>query len=105
MAKSSKPKILNLKQKLDEKLEEYGKAIANDEVKAYIIFLVQKSKKNKEELSAALEAFFQDETDDFVGWLCKSSYSQDKIIRCRFFPNCTEEKCTYYHPTEIVEYK
>lgn len=97
-----RPKPLNIQQKLDEKLEEYGEAIANKDVKSYILHLVLKSKKKKPELLNALEVFFQEETDAFVSWLC--TLSTEKLAKCRFFPNCLEENCAFFHPTEIVDF-
>ena len=104
MAKSGKSKAFSLKQRLSEKLEEYGEAIANNDVQNYILFLVLKQKKSKEDLLEDLKVFFKDQTDEFVLWLCNSSNNQEKIIKCRFFPNCRAEDCTYYHPTKKVEY-
>jgi hypothetical protein len=103
MSKTAKPKPLNLKHKLAEKLEEYGEELSNQDVTEYILLLVVKCKKQKEELLQDLKEFFEDKTDEFVCWLCTSAYTKDKVIRCKFFPKCSESNCPYYHPTEIVE--
>ena len=102
---ANKPKRLNLKFKLSEKLEEYGEQIANEDVSEYILLLVLRCKKQKEELLEDLKVFFQDKTDEFVCWLCSSAYNSEKLIRCKFFPNCNDSNCSFYHPTQIVEFK
>lgn len=91
--------------KLSEKLEEYGEAIANQDVSDYILLLVLKMKKSKEELAQDLEVFFEEQTDEFITWLVSCSKpNNQKVVRCKFFPMCKDSNCTFFHPTVKVEF-
>ena len=94
--------VADAKQKLNEKLGEYGDEINNEDVFNYIYFLVYQRKKTKEDLLNDLNIFFQDKTQDFVYWTSSSRYHQEKPVKCRFFPNCTNSNCVYFHPTQKV---
>lgn len=101
---SAKGYPLEIKQKLLSKLEEYGEEINNEDVFNYILFLVYRRKKSKEELQKDLKVFFEDGTQEFISWACTSRYNQDKPKKCKFFPDCNNANCSYFHPTIKVHF-
>ncbi|OMJ74216.1 hypothetical protein SteCoe_1758 [Stentor coeruleus] len=102
MANSSQTKSLAFKNKLRVKLEEYGEVYANQDIIKYIYLLVITRKKGKDELLQDLEEFFEEQTEDFVSWVF--TQKEEKNIRCRFFPHCTNPNCPFVHPTEKCAY-
>ena len=98
----AKPISSETKQKLSQKLEEYGDEINNKDVFNYILFLVYKRKKSKDDLQKDLKVFFEDQTQDFISWACTSRNTYEKPKRCKFFPDCNNSNCTYFHPTMKV---
>ncbi|CAG9314170.1 unnamed protein product [Blepharisma stoltei] len=90
-----------LRDKISEKLEEYGEAIANEDLLDYIMLISTKCRKTKEQLLVILREFFEDQTEEFVDWLRNISFSTEKKKKCKFWPNCPdEEECSYFHPHE-----
>jgi len=96
---SMKSYPLETRQKLSTKLEEYGEEVNNEDVLTYILFLVYRRKKSKEELLKDLKVFFEDQTHDFINWACSSRYAQEKPKKCKFFPDCNNANCSFFHPT------
>lgn len=54
------------REKVNHKLEEYGKALANEDVLNYIMLLITKCKRTREQLLKCLREFFEDQTEEFV---------------------------------------
>jgi hypothetical protein len=91
--------------KLVEKLEEYGKAVANYDVCEYIFFLTTKRRKHSNDLKNDLLAFFGEQTEEFVDWIRSTLYDNEKRIKCKFYPNCSDMNCQFFHPVKKVGFK
>lgn len=95
-----------------------------DDIVTYVVFLVNKSRKNKAEMKQSLEALFEEKTGEMIEWLWSElretipkenkdrrekretvreepeapAETPEKRRRCRYWPNCAKEDCPFFHP-------